>query len=107
MRSMLLIVVAISSSIATQTLAQDILRCEQVRRAILREGAILKEAQSRFSEHRAKGESWGFQYWTRVSEESVNRLRPLVAEGRELSCLEHVDFDQVEANAATALRSMR
>ena len=107
MRSMLLILVSVSSCVATQALAQNILRCEQVGRAIVREGTILKEAQSRFSEHKSKGEGWGFQYWTRISEESVNRLRPLVAEGRELSCLEHVDFDQVEANAAVMLRSMR
>lgn len=104
MRSILLAFVV--SSVGTQVLAQEVLRCEQVRRAIQKESAIVREAQSRFSEHKAKGESWGFKYWTKVSEESVTRLQPLLAEGRQLTCLDHVDFDQVEANAATALRSM-
>jgi hypothetical protein len=105
MRSILLAFFVVSS-VGTQALAQDVLRCGQVRRAILKESAILNEAQSRFSEHKAKGESWGFKYWTKVSEESVNRLQPLVSEGRQLACLDHVDFDRVEANAVTALRSM-
>ena len=98
--------IAVLLRLNSHTSGWTTLRGADQRRAILKESAILNEVQSRFSEHKAKGESWGFTYWTKVSKESVSRLQPLVAEGRQLTCLEHVDFDRVGANAATALRSM-
>jgi hypothetical protein len=94
-------------AMSNQAFSQQLLRCEQLKREIFKEGELIDEARQKFLKSKAEGDRYLMASWIRVAESSVERLQPLITEGRRLPCLRHVDFDAVEITAIKGLRALQ